>query len=400
MTCDDARGKFSDLYDEALSGAPLVTITQHLATCPACRAEWASFRKALQAVADLGTAEPPSGFAARVRQRLEAPSRWQRVVHRLFFPLNVKVPIQAMAVLLVAFAGLLLYQRSSDLRRAVSPTRVLPSPSSREVPAPTPPPSTERRADKLESAAPRTEAPTGAQTAPPAVVVPKPAAPSETGKDRRPSTRQQAKRTGESPASSEVSKPEEPAADSRAKGGEPVSAPQTLRQAAPAPGERGGAVAPGRSSPKSLTVPPSAPRASPAPTRSDYLSSLQGMPADALYAMGLSDLADRKYERSIDDFRAFLGQYPQDPRAPDARLRLGQAYFGQSRYAEALREYGTLVQQFPSSPLVPTALFLQAQTRLAQGDRSGCQALRDVVDRYPQSPEATSAGELLSARCP
>ncbi|HWU36630.1 MAG TPA: zf-HC2 domain-containing protein, partial [Candidatus Acidoferrum sp.] len=115
MTCEDVRDNFSDLYDEVLTGPRLVTVTQHLASCPACRVEWAGFRKALQAVADLGTAEPPSGFAARVRQRLETPTRWQRVVRRLFFPLNVKVPIQAVAVLLVAFAGLLLYQRSPDL---------------------------------------------------------------------------------------------------------------------------------------------------------------------------------------------------------------------------------------------------------------------------------------------
>ena len=137
-----------------------------------------------------------------------------------------------------------------------------------------------------------------------------------------------------------------------------------------------------------------------APAKDDHLASLQGVPADALYATGLSHLADGKYERSIDDFRAFLGQYSQDPRVPDARLRLGEAYFGQSRYTEALQEYGTLVQQFPSSPLVPTALFLQAQTRLAQGDRSGCQVLRDIVDRYPQTPEATSAQQVLSTRCP
>ena len=118
-----------------------------------------------------------------------------------------------------------------------------------------------------------------------------------------------------------------------------------------------------------------------------------------LYATGLTDLADGKFERSIDDFRTFLAQYPQDARVPDARLRLGEAYVGQGRYAEALQEYEAVVQQSPSSPVVPTALYLQAQARLAQGDRSGCQLLRDVADRYPQSPEATSARQMLSTRC-
>ena len=140
MTCDEVRATFSDLYDEALSGARLVTITQHLASCPACRSEWASFRKAMQAVGDLGAVEPSPGFAARVLSKLEAPTRWQRSFQWLFFPLHVKVPIQVAAVVLVAFAGLLLYQRSPQLRGAIEPSQAPSPPAVREAPMPAPPP--------------------------------------------------------------------------------------------------------------------------------------------------------------------------------------------------------------------------------------------------------------------
>jgi tol-pal system protein YbgF len=113
----------------------------------------------------------------------------------------------------------------------------------------------------------------------------------------------------------------------------------------------------------------------------------------------LTELADGKFDRAVDSFRAFLARYPHDARVPDARLRLGEAYFGQGRYAEALQEYEAVAQQFPSGPQVPTALYLQAQARLAQGDRSGCQLLREVADLYPQAPEAASARQDLAARC-
>lgn len=73
MTCDEAREAFSDFYDNTLSGPPLAALTRHLETCPACGMEWAAFQRAVRAVADLGSAEPSPGFAARVRQRLEAP---------------------------------------------------------------------------------------------------------------------------------------------------------------------------------------------------------------------------------------------------------------------------------------------------------------------------------------
>lgn len=117
MTCDEAREAFSDLYDATLSGAPLASLTRHLEDCPACRAEWTAFQRAVEAVARLGSAEPSPGFSARVRQRVEAPSEWRRLVEWLFLPLHVKVPIQALALLLVAFAGLLIYQQSPEVRR-------------------------------------------------------------------------------------------------------------------------------------------------------------------------------------------------------------------------------------------------------------------------------------------
>lgn len=389
MRCDEARAVFSELYDEALSGAPLVTVTQHLASCPACRAEWTSFRNAMQAVADLGTAEPSPGFAARVRRRLEAPPRWRRVLRWLFLPLHVKVPIQAVAVLLLAFAGLLLYERSPELRRAIEPSQIPSPPVAREAPAPAPPRAGGEPARKEEGPAPQAETPKATQAepaAPPmAAVGPTPAAPQEGEKTRgAPVLRGETGDSGTAATPSQPLKAEEPPREFRAKSAEP-----------------GGAVAPGQPSARSLAVPPSAPRpsAAPAPTKEAQTSAPQAKPADVLYGTGLAELADGKFDRAVESLRAFLARYPQDARVPDARLRLGEAYFGQGRYAEALQEYKAVAQQFPSSPQVPTALYLQAQARLAQGDRSGCQLLREVADLYPQAPEAASARQVLAARC-
>ncbi|MGD0266057.1 MAG: tetratricopeptide repeat protein [Candidatus Methylomirabilota bacterium] len=406
MRCDEARRVFSELYDEALSGAPLVTVTQHLASCPACRAEWANFRKAMQAVADLGTAEPSPGFAARVRRRLEAPSRWRRVLRWIFLPLHVKVPIQAAAVLLLAFAGLLLYQRSPELRRAIEPSQIPSPPVAREAPAPAPPPAGGEPARKEEGPAPQAETPKATQAepaAPPMAAVPPPTQGAlEAGRERGASSPP----TGTSELwkttlPSESPRGEGSSQDSRAKSAEPGIAPGPLQQYAPAPAPSGGAGAPAQPSAKSLAVPPSAPRPSAAlaPTKEAQTSAPQAKPADVLYGTGLTELADGKFDRAVDSFRAFLARYPQDARVPDARLRLGEAYFGQGRYAEALQEYEAVAQQFPSGPQVPTALYLQAQVRLAQGDRSGCQLLREVADLYPQAPEAASARQVLAARC-
>ncbi|MBI4736752.1 MAG: tetratricopeptide repeat protein [candidate division NC10 bacterium] len=380
MTCHEACDAFSDLYDNALSGAPLVTITQHLASCPECRAEWAAFRKAMQAVSDLGGAEPSPGFAVRVRQRIEAPTRWQRSVHWLFFPLRVKVPIQALALVLVAFAGLLLYQRSPELRRAAEPQPAAPPPVAREAPAPAAPPGAAEPLQKMEGATPSAEPPKADQierpAAPADAVTPSPRASLEAEKEHAASAlRDEAKEVGKTAAPSESPKAVEPSLEPGAKSPESGVAGGRLRQSAPAPAQ------------------------SPTRAKEGSVSSIPPKSADELYAAALADTNSQRYDRAIDGLRAFMAQNPRDPRIPDARLRLADAYVAQRRYTEAIAEYAALAREFPDSPLIPTALYRQAQAVLATGDHAGCRMLQDVADRYPQAPEAALAREILSTRC-
>ena len=393
MTCDEARAAFSDLYDEALSGAPLVTVTQHLASCPACRAEWASFRKAMQAVADLGIAEPSPGFAARVRQQLEIPTRSQRVVQWLFLPLHVKVPIQAVAVLLVAFAGLLLYQRSPELRRATEPYQASSPPVAREAPTPVPPPAAEEPTRKKESPAPQADASKAEQAKPEvpatAAVAPPPQAPSEAEKDRgSPSLREEAKELEKTATAPESPKIEESSREPRAKSAEPGMAARRVLPSAPPPLQ-----APAPSAAPVQAAP------SPGAEMERQISSARPRSADQLYSTALMDLGRQSYDQAIESLRAFIQQNPRDTRVPDARMRLADAYVAQHRYSEAILEYEAVAREFPDSPLVPVALYRQAQARLALGDQAGCQMLRDVADRYPQAPEAALAREALSTRC-
>src|SRR5512139_2955281 len=104
MTCDTARETFSDLYDGRLPPAAQEAVHRHLQACPACQVEWAAFQRVVQAVSDLGGAEPSPGFAARVRQQVEAPGWWERVVRWLFLPVRVKIPLHAAALLVLGLA--------------------------------------------------------------------------------------------------------------------------------------------------------------------------------------------------------------------------------------------------------------------------------------------------------
>ena len=373
MTCDEAREAFSDLYDDALSGVPLAALTRHLEGCPACAAQWAAFQRTTQAVAGLGRAEPSPGFATRVRQRLEAPSRGRRMVEWLFVPLRVKVPIQALV--LVAFAGLLIYQRTPEVRWEAG-SRTAPA-----TPAPVAPPAADEpargiEADKLRAGSPEAEQ-AQRQTRPsgPAVQPPQPAL--KAAKERTPA-------------------PPGEEAESRKKS---AGKPEPPKAAAPPPesrAKREDSAAPGRT----LQPPASAPSQPPGVAREGRLSSARAGSADELYATALEDAKDRRYDQAIEGLRAFIAEHPRDNRAPDARLGLADAYFAQQRYPEAISEYQTLTREFPDSPLIPAALYRQGQASLALGDRTGCQGLRDVADRYPRAPEAALAREALTQQCP
>jgi len=376
MTCDEVREAFSDFYDNTLSGPPLAALTRHLKTCPACGMEWAAFQRAVRAVADLGSAEPSPGFAARVRHRLEAPPWWQRVLHWLFLPLRVKAPLQALALVLVAFAGLLIYQRSPDLRREADPGVASPPPVARDAPPtlPTPaaPPAADATARGAQGVKPRADAPgqmRAERQAPPARL--------EAEEERAPSPlREEAKGMGKGAAPPEIPKGAESARELRGESPEPGVAGPRLKASAPAPAQ------------------------SPAPAKEGQLSAMGTGSADELYSTALKDLARQEYDRAIDGLRSFVAQHPRDARVPDARFRLAEAYFTRQRYAEAIPEYEALTREFPDSPLVPTALLRQGQARLALGDPTGCQVLGDVAGRYPRAPEATQAREVLSTRCP
>ncbi len=168
MNCEEARAAFTDLYDGTLSGPPLAALSQHLDGCSVCRGDWAAFRKTMQALNDLGDEEPSPGFAARVADRLDAPPWWKRLAAALVFPLRVKMPIHAAALVLLGLAGVWVSQQSPELQRAadvpVSAPAERPAATSPATPPASPP-------------APALEAKPPVPAAPPKAVAPQRPAP-------------------------------------------------------------------------------------------------------------------------------------------------------------------------------------------------------------------------------
>ncbi len=81
----------------------------HLERCQSCRAKWASMRRISQLFAGAPPVPPPTGFAARVGQRLaqrEARRRWVLGGIILFMGTIVSLTVLALSTIIGAFMSL------------------------------------------------------------------------------------------------------------------------------------------------------------------------------------------------------------------------------------------------------------------------------------------------------
>ena len=379
MTCEEARGAFTDLYDGTLSGPPLVALSRHLDGCATCRRDWVAFRLTAGALEELRDEEPSPGFAARVVERIEAPRWWRRLGSSLAFPLRVKLPIHAAALVMLGVAGFWVSQRSPEIQRAADPgapkversvTMSPPAPVA-GVPAPEAKqaPRTPQPAANVPGSAPPTPAPSAAaKVEAPAIVREEKPAPSPPGGAPPP--------VAEGPTSS------------LAKRSETEAPAPGFRQSAPAPSDARdrslveGLAAPGTAAKEARTA---------APARRT---------ADELFSVAATEFAAQGYAQAVLDLRAFLARFPTDRRAPDAQFLLAEAYRAQQQYAQAGAEFAAFVNQYPAHRRAATALYRQGEVALAAGDSAGCAILREALSRYPEVREAAPARESLSNRCP
>src|SRR5947208_1103273 len=110
------------------------------------------------------------------------------------------------------------------------------------------------------------------------------------------------------------------------------------------------------------------------------------------------------YDLAVGDFQEFLSKYPNDPRAPEAHLRMGEAFFNQKKYEQAETEYDFVLQKFPESDTTKAAL-LKKGLALAEHDTpQAITTLNEVVKKFPNTSEANTAQtklrELQPARRP
>ncbi len=124
----------------------------------------------------------------------------------------------------------------------------------------------------------------------------------------------------------------------------------------------------------------------------------QAPPLQETYQAGLRDYNSARYEVAAGEFHDVLTYYPQDDLAGNAQFYLGEIAYKQSDYAGAVKAYNVVLENFSGSPKAAAAQLHKGLALINSGKHdAGIHELRALIQRHPQTPEATQARAKLNA---
>jgi hypothetical protein len=126
MRCEGIQDRFSAYLEDELEAAERRSIESHVEACVGCRQELALLRRTVSTLQSLEEIEVPPRLTAAIQAGVSAEggSRWRHLVSRLFFPLHIKLPLEAMALLLVTLGAVYVYRSAPELAQAPRPQAV------------------------------------------------------------------------------------------------------------------------------------------------------------------------------------------------------------------------------------------------------------------------------------
>ena len=126
---------------------------------------------------------------------------------------------------------------------------------------------------------------------------------------------------------------------------------------------------------------------------------------DELYTRANTAYEAREFARAIPLLDAFAQQHVGDPRAPEARLKLGRAHVERKEYITAATHFQRLVNDYPASPLQLDARFgiceaynlLSPRPALDQEyTQTALLHCESISQYYPGTPQAAQAAQLVA----
>jgi len=126
--------------------------------------------------------------------------------------------------------------------------------------------------------------------------------------------------------------------------------------------------------------------------------------AKEYYTNANDAFVQENFPKAVEDYRNLLDQYPLNPYAEEAQLKIAYSYYLDKKYTEAIAAFGDFERAYPTSTHLPFVEYYRGmcyleQMRSIDRDQSVAEKandfFRNVVDRYPDSPFAPQAEEKI-----
>lgn len=126
--------------------------------------------------------------------------------------------------------------------------------------------------------------------------------------------------------------------------------------------------------------------------------------AKEYYNQANNAFSQEKFSMAVDYYRDLLDQYPLNPYAEEAQIKVAYSYYLEKKYVEAIAAFGDFQRAYPTSSHLPFVEYYRGmcyleQMRSIDRDQSVTEKAQDffrtVVDRYPESPFAPLGEEKI-----
>ena len=118
------QSKLSDYLDDAVTSEEKAAIEEHFAMCPECHKALAELRATRRHVLSLAEVDPPPWLTGKIMAQVrEQADEKKGLFRRLFYPLHIKLPMEAMGLIFLAVTAYLIVR---TVQPEITP---LPAPS-------------------------------------------------------------------------------------------------------------------------------------------------------------------------------------------------------------------------------------------------------------------------------
>ncbi len=162
MECPDVRKNLSAYLEGIVSPEDQEFIDQHLASCPACSRALYELNRTGKVLKNLKEVEPPPGMKQKIMARVREEAEPKKgLIQKLFYPLHIKVPLEAFATVLIAVLAVYMFKTvEPEMKDLRVPSPGKPVIARQEAPHPAKAPAAEPRAPREKEVAQETPAKT------------------------------------------------------------------------------------------------------------------------------------------------------------------------------------------------------------------------------------------------